>query len=295
MGSSFPFATHTYLSHWWALLSFHLSRKCLLQIIFAFILNDPGRIYGLIFITTEQLLLAIGHKLANRFSQRREWINCFYISFRGALAGYILPCAVLAAISNFPQWLLYQTVTTEAGWGFEIKTDLSPLQARGNTHWGQVRQRPLLSPFRQSCLRRSPTSFHFFNTPARILPSSKVKNLKAKVRCNRSNNFIFSFFTRLPSRNPSHLLLCILLALLSNLPRHTLDMVEAVQVSVPLGLSTNIFSTSQAVNSSASVPPAWSLLLSKLFLPLAPATTSFVLFCQVGLYPDCKRWKGHPV
>ena len=170
-----------------------------------------------------------------------------------------------------------------------------PPQARGNTHWGQVRQRPLLSPFRQSCLRRSPTSFHFFNTPARILPSSKVKNLKAKVRCNRSNNFIFSFFTRLPSRNPSHLLLCILLALLSNRPRHTLDMVEAVQVSVPLGLSTNIFSTSQAVNSSASVPPAWSLLLSKLFLPLAPATTSFVLFCQVGLYPDCKRWKGHPV
>jgi len=58
-----------------------------------------GRVYGLVSITTEQLLIRIGHKLADR----------------GALTGYILPSAVLATLSNFPQWLLYQTDITKDG------------------------------------------------------------------------------------------------------------------------------------------------------------------------------------
>ena len=73
--------------------------------------------YGLVSIATEQLLIRIEHRLADRFL--KHWIKVKkqfpHVSHSGAFTGYILPCIVLAALSNFPQWLLYQTEITKDG------------------------------------------------------------------------------------------------------------------------------------------------------------------------------------
>ena len=76
--------------------------------------NILGRVYGLVSIIAEHLLLRIGHRLADRFfTLGKTPLETF--PHRGALTGYILPSAVLAGLSNFPYWLLYQTEITEDG------------------------------------------------------------------------------------------------------------------------------------------------------------------------------------
>jgi len=179
-----------------------------------------GRVYGLVSITAEQLLITIGHRLADR----------------GALIGYILPSAVLAALSNFPQWLSYQTAITEEGLPEVVLTE-----ARSSREHIYL----LFSNL-------------FFDA---LLPAVLFSTL------------ILGFFFHPGSRtgrlrNPLPLLFCILLNLLSNIPRHTLDMEEAAQ----------------ALTSSSNPPPPWSQLLSKLALPLAPALTSITLLLQVSRF-----------
>ena len=74
-----------------------------------------GRVYGLLSITIEQLLLRLDHRLADRY--KPENLNLTYLFCRGALTGYILPSSVFSVLFNFPQWLLYETITTNDGWG----------------------------------------------------------------------------------------------------------------------------------------------------------------------------------
>jgi len=154
---------------------------------------------------------------------------------RGAFTGYILPCVVLATLSNFPQWLLYKTDITRDG----PKVILT--EARSSRDHIYLLFANLVFDGLLPLVLFAILLLKLF-----FLPESRTGRL----------------------RSPLPLLFCILITLLSNLPRHTLDMAEAVQ---DFTLST-------------SPPPPWSLLLSKLALPLAPSLTSITLLLQVAKF-----------
>ena len=177
-----------------------------------------------------------------------------HIFHRGGLTGYILPCAVLAALSNFPQWLLYQTDITKDGW--------DPVQFN-STLFSSFRPKVILTEARSSrdhiyllfanlifdgllpTLLFSTLLFGLF-----FLPGSRA----GRLRCRHVQSPYF--LTKTPSRIPLPLLFCILLTLLSNLPRHTLDMAEAAQVFDPKNLRSKVTKISflQSARLSPSLP-----------------------------------------
>ena len=93
------------------MFSFHLGRKFSAEIQPVLISDDLGRVYGLVSITAEQLLITIGHRLADRFFTLENIpIQFRHISHTGENSNSF-PTEVLLLATFYPllSWLLSPT------------------------------------------------------------------------------------------------------------------------------------------------------------------------------------------
>ena len=165
--------------------------------------------YGLVSITAEQLLIIVGHRLADRFFTLENIpIQFHHISHRGFHTGEnsnSFPTEVLLLATFYPllSWLLSPTSLSGSATRlpsqrkgenltvryFELEFKSLIFQpARSCPHGGEVKQGAYLSSLLQSLLRCSLASCAFFHAHSWILLPPRVKNWKVKVAAETSTS-----------------------------------------------------------------------------------------------------------